>query len=239
MAGEGITMNTKENEIYNIFKEQAQERFETSPKLASMTDLVSIILGKTRTRPTMAIAEEVTSTYMVNVSTRNQLEDINFRDLISIPGITKNKAMQICAAIELGRRLSNTFNKRRAANFNTPDKVANFFMEKLRHENQEHLLAVYISTQNTMLGYKEITIGDVNTAHVDIKEIIKWACRYKASGIILVHNHPSGNPTPSNEDISITETLAQAAKLIDCTLLDHIIIGDGIYTSLKERGHIE
>ena len=231
-------MNTKEN-IYNLFKEQAQERFETSPQLASMTDLVSIILGKTRTRPTMAVAEEVTSTYMVNVSTRNQLEDINFRDLISIPGITKNKAMQICAAIELGRRLSNTFNKRRAANFSTPDKVANFFMEKLRHENQEHLIAAYVSIQNTLLGYREISIGNVKAAQVDVKEIMKWACRYKADGIILVHNHPSGYPEPSDDDISVTDTLVKSAKLIDCTLLDHIIIGDGIYTSLKERGHIK
>ena len=124
----------------------------------------------------------------------NGYEDLNWRDLTDIKGIGPDKAITICAAVELGRRLSFLFDRRKLISFNTPDKVADFFMEKLRHENQEHFLVSYVNVKNRLLGFQEITKGNLNAAPVDIKEAMKWGIRYKAYGLILVHNHPSGYP---------------------------------------------
>ena len=215
------------------------ENFEISPKLASMSDLVSIIIGTgTKNRPAPLIAEEVAETYFYGKgeTSQTQLEDINYMDLTTIPGIGRKKAIQICAAIELGRRLASQFNKRRQADFSDPQKVAAYFMEKMRHESQEHLYAAYTNTKNGLLGYKEIGVGNTNAAPVDVKEIMKWAIRYKAFGIIILHNHPSGDPEPSKNDAEVTRKVAAAAKLIDCDLLDHIVIGDGVFVSFQERG---
>jgi len=156
--------------------------------------------------------------------------------LTDIKGIGPDKAITICAAVELGRRLSFLFDRRKLISFNTPDKVADFFMEKLRHENQEHFLVSYVNVKNRLLGFQEITKGNLNAAPVDIKEAMKWGIRYKAYGLILVHNHPSGYPEPSKEDISVTKAFAEASKLLDMQVLDHIIIGDGTFVSLHERG---
>lgn len=111
-------------------------------------------------------------------------------------------------------------------------------MERLRHETQEHFLVAFVNVKNRLLGYKEVSIGGLNETPVDIKEAMKWAIRYKAFGLILLHNHPSGYPEPSKEDIEMTKTFAKAAKLLDMVVLDHVIIGDGIYVSLHERGVI-
>lgn len=111
-------------------------------------------------------------------------------------------------------------------------------MERLRHETQEHFLIAFVNVKNRLLGYKEVSIGGLNETPVDIKEAMKWAIRYKAYGLILLHNHPSGYPEPSKEDIEMTKTFAKAAKLLDMEVLDHVIIGDGIYVSLHERGVI-
>ena len=222
------------NTTYNY--DRPFENFELSPKLASMTDLVSIILGTgTKNRPAPLIAKEVAETYFYGrgETSQTQLEDINYMDLTTIPGIGKKKAIQICAAIELGRRLASQFNKRQQTDFSEPQKVADFFMEKMRHESQEH-----INVKNRLLGYKEIGVGNMNAAPVDVKEIMKWAIRYKAFGIILLHNHPSGDPEPSKEDGEVTRKVAVAAKLIDTQLLDHIVIGDGVFVSFHERGEL-
>ena len=111
-------------------------------------------------------------------------------------------------------------------------------MERLRHETQEHFCVAYTNVKNRLIGWKEISIGGLNAAPADVKEAMKWAIRYKAYGLILVHNHPSGYPEPSKEDIELTKNFAEAAKFVDCEVLDHVIIGDGIYTSLRERGVI-
>lgn len=112
-------------------------------------------------------------------------------------------------------------------------------MEKLRHESQEHFLICFLNVKNKLLGYKEISIGNMNAASADIKEGMRWALRYKAYNIILIHNHPSGDPEPSRADIGVTKAFSDAAKLLDMSVLDHIIIGDGIFVSLCERGCIE
>lgn len=214
------------------------ERFAISPQLASNTDLVAILLRTGRQgHSVMEVAKEVVD-MLESSSGINGYEDLNWRDLIDIKGIGPDKAVTICAAVELGRRLSLLCSRRKLVSFSAPDKVAAFFMEKLRHENQEHFLVSYLNVKNRLLGYQEISKGNLNAAPVDIKEAMKWGIRYKAYGMILLHNHPSGYPEPSKEDIEVTKTFAAGARLLDMQVLDHVIIGDGTFVSLHERGII-
>ncbi len=217
-------------------EDKPRERFAESPRLASMTDLVAILLRTGRQgHSVMEIAQEVVD-QLESVSGVNGYDDLHWRDLIDIKGIGPDKAVTICAAIELGRRLSYLYDKRRLVDFSTPEQVSSFFMEKLRHQTQEHFLVAFINIKNRLLGYKEVGLGNLNAAPVDIKEAMKWAIRYKAFGLILIHNHPSGDPEPSPEDKEVTKTFAAAAKLLDMMVVDHIVIGDGIFVSLHERG---
>lgn len=219
-----------------IHEDRPRERFARSPGEASLTDLVAILLRTGRRGySVMELSRDVVALLQENTEL-NGFEDLDWRDLTAIKGIGPDKAVTICAAVELGRRLSSRHDKRRLTCLNTPGKVADFFMERLRHTSQEYFYTCYLNVKNRLLGYKEITVGSINAAPVDLKEILRWGIRYKAYGIILVHNHPSGYPEPSEEDIQVTKQAAKAAKLIDMEILDHVIIGDGIYVSLRKRG---
>ena len=204
-------------------EDKPRERFQESPKMASMTDLVAILLRTGRQGySVMQLAQDVVDQLEQTVGI-NGYEDLHWRDLTDIKGIGPDKAVTICAAIELGRRLTYIYDKRKLENFSTPENVSAFFMERLRHETQEHFLIAFVNVKNRLLGYKEVSIGGLNETPV---------------GLILLHNHPSGYPEPSKEDIEMTKTFAKAAKLLDMVVLDHVIIGDGIYVSLHERGVI-
>lgn len=219
-------------------EDKPRERFAESPKLASMTDLVAILLRTGRQgHSVMEIAQEVVD-QLESISGINGFEDLHWRDLTDIKGIGPDKAVTICAAVELGRRLASMHDKRRLPDFSEPQQVANFFMERLRHQTQEHFLVAFVNVKTRLLGYREISVGNLNAAPVDIKEAMKWAIRYKAYGLILLHNHPSGDPEPSANDLDVTRTFAAAAKLLDMQVLDHIVIGDGIFVSLHERGNV-
>lgn len=219
-------------------EDKPRERFAHSPGSASMTDLVAILLRTgTQGNSVKELAKKVVD-YLEPESGISRFEDLNWRDLLAIRGIGPDKAVTICAAVELGRRLTQRFDKQSLSSFNSPAKVAHFFMEKLRHENQEHFICCYLNIKNKLLGYQVITTGSLGSAPVDIKETMRWGLRYKAYGLILVHNHPSGFPEPSEEDIRVTRRFISAAHLLDMNLVDHIIIGDGKFISLRREGQI-
>lgn len=136
-------------------EDKPRERFAQSPSLASNTDLVAILLRTGRQgHSVMEIAKEVVD-MLETTSGINGYEDLNWRDLTDIKGIGPDKAITICAAVELGRRLSFLFDRRKLISFNTPDKVADFFMEKLRHENQEHFLVSYVNVKTGFLDFRK------------------------------------------------------------------------------------
>lgn len=217
-------------------EDKPRERFQVSPDQVTLTDLVAILLRTGRQgHSVMELAQDVVNE-IESIAGANGFSDIHWRDLTTINGIGPDKAVTICAAVELGRRLAAKYEKTKMPDFSMPDRVADYFMERLRHETQEHFLVCFLNVKNKLLGYKEISIGSLSAAPVDIKEAMKWAIRYKAAGLILLHNHPSGYPEPSDEDIDLTRTFAAAAQLLDMEVLDHVIIGDGIYVSLQERG---
>ncbi|WP_329778284.1 JAB domain-containing protein [Allisonella histaminiformans] len=170
-------------------EEKPRERFKESAGDVSITDLIAILIRTGRKNHSVReVASDVVSFLEENCG-EAWIEEPYWKDLTDIPGIGADKAVTICAAIELGRRLAGRFRKRELPDFNAPDRVASYFMEMLRHESQEYLYACYVNTKNRLMGKKEIGRGNMNAAPADIKEIMRWAIRLKARGIILVHNH--------------------------------------------------
>lgn len=161
------------------------------------------------------------------------LGDCTTDELSHLKGIGKTKACQIIAAVELGKRLSMSTSKARL-NIKSPRDVANIFMEEMRYYKKEYFKSILLNTKNQIIANEDISIGSLNSSLVHPREVFVGAIRKSASSIILMHNHPSGNPNPSNEDIKITKRLIEAGKIIGIEVLDHIIIGDGQFISLKE-----
>ena len=160
--------------------------------------------------------------------------DVQVQDVMHLPGMTDKRAAKIVASLEIGKRLNNA--RRSRALFDNPQRIADYFMSRLRYETQEHFLAAYLNTRLKVLRVQEIGIGDTANAPADVKETMKWAVRLNASAIVLVHNHPSGDPEPSENDYGLTETFKVAGKFLDVQVVDHVIIGDGVFVSLHERG---
>ena len=159
----------------------------------------------------------------------------SFTELCSHDGISEAKACQLLAAFELGRRLiSLTPNAR--TKINSPRDVYNLLGADMRYQEQEHLRVLLVSTNSEVIDTQEIYKGTVNSAAVRVAEVLKPAVLKNAPSIIVVHNHPSGDPTPSGPDIMITRQIKQAAELMDIELLDHIVIGGPTFVSMKDRG---
>jgi DNA repair protein RadC len=155
--------------------------------------------------------------------------------LIKQHGIGEAKAAQIKAAIELGRRLTVESPEERPT-INSPADVAALVQYEMSALEQEHLRVLLLDTRNHVIDIVEVYQGSVNTSQIRVGEVFKAAIRRNATAVIVVHNHPSGDPTPSPDDQAVTHALVQAGKLLDLEVLDHIIIGQGRSVSMKERG---
>ena len=157
-------------------------------------------------------------------------------DYKEIRGIGNVKAIQLACIGELSKRIWKSAKTGGAFVCRYPDEIASYFMEEMRHMEQEHLKVLILNTKNVLLKDVDISVGTVNASIATPREIFIEALKFRGSGIILIHNHPSGDPSPSNEDILFTKRVLEAGKLMGIPLLDHIIIGDNSYVSLKERG---
>lgn len=156
-------------------------------------------------------------------------------ELCQDKGVGEAKAIQIKAALELGRRLLVAAPHERPQ-IRQPADAANLLMAELSLLSQEHLRTVLLDTRNRVISIPTIYIGSLNAASVRVGEVFREAIRANCASMIVVHNHPSGDPTPSPEDVRVTEMLVEAGKLLDVAVLDHVVIGRNRYVSLKERG---
>ena len=156
-------------------------------------------------------------------------------ELQKIHGIGTVKAVQLKCIGELAKRIASTAAKQEL-NFQHPDSIAAYYMERLRHQEQELMICMMLDNQNHLLGDPVLSKGTVNATLITPREIFVEAVRYHAVNLILLHNHPGGNPSPSKCDREITERIFQAGELLGIHLLDHIIIGDQRYVSFKEAG---
>lgn len=165
------------------------------------------------------------------------LSDVSIQELTSVKGIGECKAAQILAAIEIGKRLNRrgSYDK---VKVNSPIVIVNLMMDEMRYLNKEHFRIAILDTKNQILVIENISIGTLNASIVHPRDVFKIAIKRNANSIILIHNHPSGDPSPSNEDINITQRLVETGNLIGIKVLDHIIIGDNKYISFKEKNLI-
>ncbi len=159
----------------------------------------------------------------------------SIEEVCSQKGIGLAKAAQIKAAIELGRRLNVAFPDERPA-ISSPADAAGLLQYEMSALEQEELRVILLDTRNRVVKIEAVYKGSLNSSQIRVGELFKLAIRANAAAMIAIHNHPSGDPTPSPDDVAVTRTIIQAGKLLDIEVLDHIIIGMGRFVSLKERG---
>ncbi len=157
-------------------------------------------------------------------------------DLQAQHGIGPAKAAQLQAAIELGRRIANSTLEDRPT-ISSPADAANLLMYQMAALDQEYLFVILLDTRNRVLGRpQEVYHGSLNTSQVRVGELFREAIKVNAAALIVAHNHPSGDPSPSPEDVAVTRAIVEAGKLLDIDVLDHLVIGRNRFVSLKERG---
>ena len=196
----------------------------------SNIELLSIFL-RTGTKETSVL--EVSSNLLYHLSSITDLNNITINELTNIKGIGNAKAITLLAAIELGRRLQKY--EFYDLKLSSASDIFNFFYHELSKLSQEHLYAIYYNTKGKVINYKLISIGTNNSCICDSKELFKWAVKFQAQAFVLVHNHPSGDSYPSSEDVSVTRIINTQAKIMNITLLDHIIIGREYFSFAKNK----
>jgi DNA repair protein RadC len=202
------------------------------PQNLSDGELLAILLRTGRKGKTViSVAQEIISTYG-NLAV---LASKTLSDLTKISGIGKDKAATLLASFELSRRIlsqSKWFNNRKIT---SPQDVAEIFIPLLRDELKEKFILVCLNSANKIIGHEIISVGNLNSSVVHPREVFKAAIDQRSASIILLHNHPSGNPDPSNEDISITKKMVESGKILDIPVFDHIIIAGNSFTSFVEK----
>jgi DNA repair protein RadC len=156
-------------------------------------------------------------------------------ELSAIKGVGEAKAAQLKAGLEIGRRLLIAAPRERPQ-ITSPADAANLLMLEMGHLEQEHLRVLLLDTKNQVLASPVVYKGNVNTSVIRIAELFRAAIRHNSTALIMAHNHPSGDPTPSPEDVRVTRQIIEAGNMLDIEVLDHLVIGQGRYVSLKERG---
>lgn len=194
-------------------------------------ELISIIL-KTGTKG-MSV-KEVSLKLLESVGNIKKLKDIGINTLMGINGIGKVKAIEIKAAIELGRRIYIENNKLGGIILNNSLKIYEYFKDLIGDKKQEYFYTVYVDTKGRYIDKKCLFVGTINNSIVHPREIFKEAYLLSANGIICIHNHPSGDPTPSKEDIMITRKIKEIGMIHGIRLVDHLIVGVNSYYSFYE-----
>lgn len=218
-------------------EERPREKILAKGVLAlSNAELLAILLRTgTKNDSVLRVAERLLKKY--EELGIGALSNLGPQELSTIKGIGLVKAVTVVAAIELGKRLNGLSTERMI--IRSPQDAVNLLMARLRYETREHFIVLLLSTKNHVLATPTISIGSLNASIVHPREVFREVINHSAASVILAHNHPSGDPTPSSEDIGLTRKLVDAGKILDIPVLDHIIIGNNKYVSLKEKGIIE
>ncbi|MFE8703450.1 DNA repair protein RadC [Cytobacillus sp. FJAT-54145] len=215
--------------------ERPRERFiQNGPESLANHELLALLL-RTGTKEESVL--QLANRLLKHFEGLRLLKDATLDEITEIKGIGKAKAIQVLAAVEIGRRISNLAYDDRYV-IRSPEDGANYVMHDMRFLSQEHFVCLYLNTKNQVLHKKTIFIGSLNASIVHPREVFKEALRRSAASIICAHNHPSGDPTPSREDIEVTKRLSECGKMIGIDLLDHLIIGENTFVSLKEKGYL-
>lgn len=216
------------NKPYEKFK-------ELGPSALSNEELLAIVLRTgTCNKPALKVAEEVLDTKDAYQGKLMGLYHKSLKELMEIDGIGEVKAIKLKCLTELSLRMAKERLENRVV-FTNPSDIAEYYMETCRHLEVEKVFLLCLDNQLRLIKEYELSKGTINTSLISPREVFIEALNAKAVYILLIHNHPSGNPSPSKADIQITLKVMEAGKIIDIKLLDHIIIGDHSYVSLKEQ----
>ena len=217
-----------------VFDRPREKAIKYGVNSLSNIELIAILL---RTGSKQDNVLDVAKNLMYDIEKLSLLKDMTISELMKFKGIGKTKAITILASIELGLRVLET--SKENTFYTSPEAVFEYFYPKLRLKNKECLYAMYLDVKGQLIKEQLITQGTINSSLMDGKDIFKWGVKLSASAIILVHNHPTGDPAPSREDTVATNKIFNAANLIGISLIDHIIIGDNTYISMKDDGLIQ
>ena len=197
----------------------------------SDVELLAILLRTgMRKKSSLVLAQEVLATF----GDLEKLSRVRPAQLCSVAGIGQSKAAQIMAGLELGRRVLGQ-NGNSGKKLSSPKDVFEYLRILLKGEKKERFLALYLDSKNRCIGQETISIGILDSSHAHPREIFQGAIAAGAKSVIVAHNHPSGDPTPSKEDAEVTQRLRQAGKILGIELLDHIVVGDKDCVSMREE----
>ncbi|MGO4532915.1 DNA repair protein RadC [Paenibacillus sp. 2TAF8] len=214
-------------------EERPRERMmEYGAGALSHTELLAILLRTgTRQESAMHMAQRILN----QAGGIRSLMDLTLEEMTAMRGIGQAKAVQLKAGIELGHRIAKS-RLVASTSIRTPRDAADILMEQLRYLQKEHFVCLFLNSKNHIIAQETLSMGSLNASIVHPREVFRAAIKCSSASIVCAHNHPSGDPTPSPEDIQITKRLIEAGAIVGIDVLDHLVIGDGIYVSLKEKG---
>ena len=225
------TKSFKDLEKYNKPREKLiREGFE------SLTDyeLLAIILSTgTKDKNVIDLSKEI-----LEIFSYEELLEIEVNELINIRGIREAKATRLVAGLQLGKRINERVLDKKIEKISSSKDVYDIMSPRLSNLKKEYFYAILLDSKNVIIAKELISIGDLSSTVVNPREVFKPAIKKSAKSIILVHNHPSGNPKPSTEDFLITDRLVEAGDILDIEVLDHVVIGNSSYFSFKKEGNL-
>lgn len=210
-----------------------RERLRTAgPAALGTTELLAVLLGTgTRGRGVVPMAESLLSTF----GSLQELSRAPVEEIDQVSGMGPAKAAALLAAFELGRRAHGPAGGDRYV-IRSPDDAAALLAPQMANLDREHFRAILLNTKHEVLAVLEVAVGSLDSAPIHPREVFKEAVRRSAAAVIVAHNHPSGNPEPSGDDLAITDRLRAAGQIVGIDVLDHLIIGHGRFVSLRDRG---
>jgi len=213
--------------------ERPRERMlQYGAQALSNAELLAILL---RTGTVSESALQLANKLLAEAGSLRNLMDMSTDQLTSIKGIGCAKAIQVKAGLELSQRLAKSA-RSKTLTVRAPKDVADYLSEELRYLQKEHFVCLFLNTKNHLIAAETLSIGSLSSSIVHPREVFHAAIRRSSASIICAHNHPSGDPTPSREDVEITARLVAAGSIIGIDVLDHVIIGEQSFVSLKEQG---
>ncbi|WP_412521008.1 RadC family protein [Staphylococcus simulans] len=201
----------------------------------SESELLAILINTGRKgRSSVEVAQD-----LLNLTTKlKDLKLLSLNDLMEVKGIGLYKAVSLKAAFELGERM-NAPDQKEKVKINSPQDAADYFLARMMHLTHEQFEVLFLNSKNIVIRHEVIFVGTLNSSVVHPREVFKAAIKWSSNAIIVVHNHPSGDVTPSKEDIQTTKRLQECGRVLGIELLDHIIIDDAKYLSLVEAGYFD
>lgn len=235
--------SSERNEMNTIkempYQERPYERCRCfGPSALTDAELLAVILRTgTRNQSSLALAHKVLMEAGPSEGI-NRLMHKSYEELISISGIGSVKAMQLLCIGELSKRIWRKEASENVLFFHNPKLCAAYYMQEMKHLEREELRLAFLDTRQRFMSESLITVGTVNASLISVREILIDILKHQAVNVIMLHNHPSGNPFPSEDDKKVTEAVRKGCEIIGVRLNDHIIIGDNSYYSFREQGNL-